>query len=213
MTCAVRPSGPVAFGHALVADRDIKISVDADLQPRDDVVVEVVGRAGRDAQVREQLLALVGLAVAVAVAEDGQVGHVHHVERPVVPDHAEDRVELVGEDDRLLAVAEQEDAVDRLVRRPDLVHRVLADEQRAVGRRGHLAGILHGRHRGHQPDLEPVGHLGHRGLDRGRGTTTKSDGCQIASRRTTEGDGIGMGSRSFPLGVEPRWDEKRGRRD
>ena len=41
-----------------------------------------------------------------------------------MPDHAEDGVELLGEDDRLLALAEQEDAVDRLVRRADLVHRV-----------------------------------------------------------------------------------------
>ena len=137
-----------------------------------------LGEPGGDAQVGEQLLALVGLAVAVAVAEDGQVGHVHHVERTVVPDHAEDRVELVGEDDRLLAVAEQEDAVDRLVRRSDLVHRVFADEQRAVGRRGDLAGILHGRHRGHQADLEPVGHLGHRGPGwAGGDQTTKSNGC------------------------------------
>ena len=29
----------------------------------------------------------------------GQVRHVHHVKRTVVPDHAEDRVQLVGEDD------------------------------------------------------------------------------------------------------------------
>ena len=49
------------------------------------------------------------------------------------------------------------------VGRPDLVHRILADEQRAVGRGGDLAGILHGRHGGDQADLEPVGHLGHGG--------------------------------------------------
>ena len=42
---------------------------------------------------------------------------------------------------------------------PDLVHRVLGDEQRAVGRGGDLAGVRHGRDGGDQADLEPVGDL------------------------------------------------------
>ena len=41
-----------------------------------------------------------------------------------------------------------EDAVDRLVRRTDLVHRILGDVERAVGRGGKLAGVLDGRYAG-----------------------------------------------------------------
>ena len=84
------------------------------------MVVEHVRLAGRNAEVGEQLLALVGLAVAVGVAENGQIGHVHDVERAVVPDHAEDGAEPVGEDDRVFARRpwEDEDAVAGLVSGP-----------------------------------------------------------------------------------------------
>ena len=46
-----------------------------------------------------------------------------------MPDHAEDRVQLFGEDDGVFAVAKEQDAVDRLGSGPNLVHRVLADEE------------------------------------------------------------------------------------
>ena len=48
LSCDRPAVGAGGLGHALVADRDIKITVDADLEARDDVVVEVVGwPAGR----------------------------------------------------------------------------------------------------------------------------------------------------------------------
>ena len=119
----------------------------------------LVGR--RDPRSLKRSLRCVGLAVAVGVAEDGQEGHVHDVERAVVPGHAEDRAEALGEDDRVLAVAEQEDAADRLgLVRPDLVHRVLGDEQRRRRARWRpgtgywTAGTV-----GDQADLEPFGDL------------------------------------------------------
>ena len=165
--------GPGRPGDPLVTHGNVQIVIDADLEARDDVVVEVVGGAGGDAEVGEELPAHVGHAVAVGVPEHGQVGHVHDVEGAVVPDHAEDRVEPLGEDDRVLPVAEEQDAIDRLVRRPDLVHRVLADEERPVGRGGHLAGILDGGDAGDQADLEPFGDL--REPRRGRGDGTQAE--------------------------------------
>src|SRR5437879_6535253 len=54
---------------------------------------------------------------------------------------------------------EDEDTVDRLVRRPDLVHRVFGDEERSIRRGGDLAGILHRRDSGDEPDREPLRHL------------------------------------------------------
>ncbi len=88
-----------------------------------------------------------------------------------MPGHAEDGSKLFGEDNGFLAVAEQEDAVDRGFVGSDLVHRVLADEERAVGRSGDLAGVLHGGHAGDQSDRKAVGHLGQvgpRGSDPGK---------------------------------------------
>ena len=125
------------------------------------MVVEVIRRAGGNAHVGEELFPLVCLAVAVGVAQNGEIGHVHHVECPVVPDHAEDRIELLGEDNGLFALAEEQDAVDRLGGGADLIHGVFADKERPVGGRRDLAGVLHGGDGGDQTNLEIIRYLGH----------------------------------------------------
>ena len=111
-------------------------------------------------EVLEEVLAGVGLAVAVGVAEDGQAGHVHDVERAVVPGHAEDGAEALGEDDRVLALAEEEDPAEVGLVGADLVHRVLGDEQRPVGRGRDLAGVEEVGEAGDEADLEAIGDLG-----------------------------------------------------
>ena len=148
--------------HALVTDGNIKIAVHADLKTRHDMVIEHVRLAGGHAEVSEELLAFVGLAVAVGVAKDGQIRHVHHVERAVVPDHSEHGIQLVCKDDRILTLApfgKDENPVPGLIGGPNLIHRVFGDEECAAGCRRDLTRVLHGRHRRDEPDLEPLGHL------------------------------------------------------
>ncbi len=121
------------------------------------MVVQGAG-PGAGTEVLEEVLALIGLAVTVVVAEDAQIGHVHDVERIAIPGHAKDGPEPLGEADGFRTLTEEEDAAVVRFVRPNLVHRVLGDEQSSAGGRGDLAGILEGRHAGDQAAGETVGH-------------------------------------------------------
>ena len=153
--------GPGGRRDPLVPHGDVESAVDAELDARDDVVVEaaVVGRA----EVLEQVDAGLGLAVAVGVAEDAEEGHVADEEGAVAPGHPLDGAQALGEDAGDLAVEEGEDAAVVGLGGPDLVHRVLGQEQRAVGGGGELEGVFDLRNRGDQLRLEALGHPGQRG--------------------------------------------------
>ena len=72
---------------------------------------------GRQPQSGQQVLSLVGLAVAIGIPQRGQERRMHHVQDAVVVGESLDRVELVGKDRGLVGIAVAVGALNQ----PDLV--------------------------------------------------------------------------------------------
>src|SRR5439155_11912531 len=150
-------------------------------QARGDVVDESL-RHGPESG--DQVLARVGDAVAVGVAEGGQQRRVHDVKRSADEGDALRRVELVGEDGDLvrLAVAVGVDAElharQALVALGLRVVLVLADEELSVRRYGDARGALDVEGFDERVDGEAFGDLGHRRRRVGFGGVGEARGAQ-----------------------------------
>jgi hypothetical protein len=92
---------------------------------------------GRQLQPGQQVLALVGLAVAVSVPQGAEIGRVHHVQGAVMVGEPLDRVEVAGENGGLVGVAvavgvlDQADLVVARDRRAQSGEVIGRDEQRS----------------------------------------------------------------------------------
>ena len=119
-------------GSPLVAHGQVEIAVNARSNASGDVVVDSLGGKGHRAQAADQLDPLIGPAVAVCVAERRQFGWMDDIERAVDPFQAADGAQPVGED-AALAVLDGQDRTTSDARRAALLHRALAEVDRAVG--------------------------------------------------------------------------------
>ena len=150
-------------GDTFVAHADIKPAVHAELEATDDVVVE---RFGAWPEILEQVLALIGFTVAIRIAKDAQIRHVHDIKGTVSPGHSEDSTEIVSENRGLIArwlavlarCESHNPAVIGFIR-ANLIHRIFCHKQSSVRCRGHLAGESRGWNGCKQADFKAFSHF------------------------------------------------------
>ncbi len=116
--------------NPLVAGRNIEVAIDAELKRPDDVVIEAAIARSWPRSLKRSLRHDRLCRRRPYLLQDGQKGHVGDIKLAVVPGHAEDGAEALGEDDRIFALAKDENTAVVGFIRADLVHRVFGDVKR-----------------------------------------------------------------------------------